>query len=809
MKPLVGTTSPLSAGPLLGPEACRHGSGARRRRLLGALAGMACLVLGLPASTAQSAQINCTVTFKVDPTTKLVLAPPTREQIACSDAKLGDLFFAQFQLLGTFNNVVGKTEAAAANALDSDANFGDWGDYTYGGRPPATGNPAVFRFTAPGIIPVPLRVEVHTWFLPEERVVYRFTIGQAVAAPAVNKWLQKLDATQNWSTVPVQMEIRIRPNADDTGFAVVDGLPPDVLAPAAAAGVVGAAELAQRGATDNFDQQNQMAKRIRDRLGLVFPTSGADEKNRFNVVVSFVTKLPLVSAGAEKDFTATITLPGRQDGYRVRIAALEIGDEVQPIDQVLKKFQPKSPVTDRGGPPTAKRPAVAPISTAGEVAFKKSLQAHETELADVLLHTTPLAPPRFVSNGERTELLKQLGGEERVASANDDNQPGATGGTKAPGSAANPLGVAVTYAPRTVRIDSSLHYTPEQNLTGELTGSSNNLFLRGDAAELSVDGGDGTRDASLSYDWPWGPRDDSGIAKNTAEAGAAYTFDHDVLMGQAAAAHAAEEIESLYLRDSVRLAASARAELKFRLTAGAEKASLNSAAPLFATAPGGQGILAAAGFQGDLAPVPAEDKTAHGWLARHTEAHVLAEGKQVWESRDRSYHTAYFDADVEVFSGAAEARNVYGQIAVGAGLASRETPAHALFRLGGDARLRGLEEGELVGRNYAFARLELGAGLGYLMDAFGPKTAGTAAAPSPPIFILGFAEAGRIDGTEAFVDSGSRRTAAQSLGGGIRAPVQTPGGNGPMSVNLGYAWSRQSIKHSGRTFTSVGLSFRY
>jgi hypothetical protein len=162
----------------------------------------------------------------------------------------------------------------------------------------------------------------------------------------------------------------------------------------------------------------------------------------------------------------------------------------------------------------------------------------------------------------------------------------------------------------------------------------------------------------------------------------------------------------------------------------------------------------------------------------------------------------------------------------GVGGSSSTTPIFKLFRLGGQANIRGIEEGEFIGRQLGFDQSEAGVSLPLILSLFKSKNkekekppsgeTEEAAAPKPsPLaalgissaFIKGFFDRGRVTNSSSF---GGMWNLADALKGyGVAVELQgLKVGNRRANLSIGYARSSQSVIHKkGLVSTTLFIDF--
>jgi hypothetical protein len=154
-----------------------------------------------------------------------------------------------------------------------------------------------------------------------------------------------------------------------------------------------------------------------------------------------------------------------------------------------------------------------------------------------------------------------------------------------------------------------------------------------------------------------------------------------------------------------------------------------------------------------------------------------------------------------------------------AGSGTRGTPIFELFRLGGAQNVRGIEEGEVIGRKISADQIELGLNAQVIRHWITGKPVsailqkgdcGEDGAPKPPIdlnnaFLKIFYDRGRISDPDSFVLPGGINRLVHGYGAAFE--LRALGGQN-LNLSIGYARSAQSVLHkSGTLFTGVSFSF--
>ena len=391
---------------------------------------------------------------------------------------------------------------------------------------------------------------------------------------------------------------------------------------------------------------------------------------------------------------------------------------------------------------------------------------------------------------------------------------------------------AVSYQPRLDEAVADLKLTPEDNVVGGASFSSRNLTAGlDDAFYVGFDAGENLQDATLSYNTATRKTAREHLWQMNGTAG--WTRDDEQRFGQATTPARGEKADAnvdldFWIHEQTTPATDTTPGLRrwFKVTpnVGWTRQSLASPEPLFIRDSNYRGVRAGlsfdAGWREDR-PTPKHS----GMHASRRSARVKVETLHTWREAGPDFTIARIRSEAQWQFGPGGERRHYLGFALQGGTASRETPVGAQWRLGGDEWLRGLEEGEIIGRHVFAARLEAGvdpfallggttaaasnsthasAALGSTEDA--PKKKAPTIADTP-ILLVASIESGRVSGQESLIANAAPSTAS-SFGLGLQ--FQNAGsGKSPMpfELNLGYAWSPQGQRENGRVYASVQFLF--
>jgi hypothetical protein len=197
----------------------------------------------------------------------------------------------------------------------------------------------------------------------------------------------------------------------------------------------------------------------------------------------------------------------------------------------------------------------------------------------------------------------------------------------------------------------------------------------------------------------------------------------------------------------------------------------------------------------------------------------LQRGEQ-WFGADYRFNKLSATFTTELFFGYMSPKDFFLRYNHVMGTSTHGTPVFELFRLGGPQSVRGLQEGEIIGRKLTADQVELGLNTMVLWHLLTGKSVTAAlhrnncdedAAPSALPFdiantyIKGFYDRGHIDDQDSFVTPGPTNRVAQ--GYGIALEIRELGSKN-IHLSFGYARSPDSALHkSGTLYTGVSYSF--
>jgi hypothetical protein len=198
------------------------------------------------------------------------------------------------------------------------------------------------------------------------------------------------------------------------------------------------------------------------------------------------------------------------------------------------------------------------------------------------------------------------------------------------------------------------------------------------------------------------------------------------------------------------------------------------------------------------------------------DAFVTTTAKRAFDFLGADFPFDQFTVNIggQLFFGPTSPTDIFLRFNSEVGVSSSRTPVFEQFRLGGPNNVRGLEEGEFIGRNMNFERAELGFKSTYLLNLFKRKAdQGAAAKPAPTVggidlsntYLKTFYDWGRVTNKTSIADLFKLASGVQGIGIGIELRGLNVGGK-RASLTIGYAYSHDSLLHkSGVLVTGLSL----
>lgn len=392
------------------------------------------------------------------------------------------------------------------------------------------------------------------------------------------------------------------------------------------------------------------------------------------------------------------------------------------------------------------------------------------------------------------------------------------------------LTFAVTRRPQiaSLSLKAGIGYNPEDSFTGLAQISETNLLHWNEVLSFSFSGGNQILSGLLSFSAFCDQTGDSQYSKCLTVSGKLFR-DRDQQLGNptgpklqnneaSGEAKFSAGYDSFTPRDYIlraegfdktrkRLRYTVRGDASFNYKDTSIDSFAAGSAPVSAGRVSSISLVIDQGLSYDLR------KTAQSKLGEF-DFFVTALAKRAFEflGGDSSFEQYSINLGSQLFFGPRTPTDMFLRFNGETGVSSRATPAFELFRLGGPNNVRGLEEGEFIGRNLNFERAEIGFKSTYLIGLFRAKrdAAGNAAQP-----VVGGIDLSNTY-LKAFYDWGSvgdRRSAnpfeitsgVQGLGFAVELRGLNVGGK-RASLSIGYAYSHDSLLHrSGVLVTSFSL----
>lgn len=202
--------------------------------------------------------------------------------------------------------------------------------------------------------------------------------------------------------------------------------------------------------------------------------------------------------------------------------------------------------------------------------------------------------------------------------------------------------------------------------------------------------------------------------------------------------------------------------------------------------------------------------------AGELDAFLTASAKKAFNFLGADFPFEQFSINIggQLFFGPTSPTDIFLRFTSEVGVSSSRTPVFEQFRLGGPNNVRGLEEGEFIGRNMNFERAEVGFKSTYLLNLFKRKPGNKDAAnPQPTVggidlsntYLKAFYDWGRVTNKASLADLFKLASGVQGVGIGIELRGLNLGGK-RASLTIGYAYSHDSLLHkSGVLVTGMSL----
>lgn len=396
-----------------------------------------------------------------------------------------------------------------------------------------------------------------------------------------------------------------------------------------------------------------------------------------------------------------------------------------------------------------------------------------------------------------------------------------------------------------------LGYTPREGVTGTAGITGQNLLGWNDSISFDLKGGPDNRRGDFDFSVPLPSRwwnDDERLSARVSLHGL-YSRALDTVLGQPRQATVDEEENAVRLRQSLIFRPFARRGPEAPgggTTAPSSALGLSESTALGLDAEIGRrdvelrGVAAPPGtpLDGVAAPLLVTFRASTGFEPRDkTEARVRLVDLRLESTFEQSFSIFGSDLTYQRWDVRASVEGVFWwfsrtprndvllRYVHGYGTANDGTPLFRFLRVGGESNVRGVEEGEFIGRRLQYQQVEAGVSLCALQHLVFPRKdapaetgAAAKAAPAGPE-----CQAGGFDLSRAFVKvfvdhaDVAERAVGRRLESGSKSIFGTgvalelhglPLGNQRLSLTIGYAYSPDSERHrSGTAFTQVVMPF--
>jgi hypothetical protein len=391
------------------------------------------------------------------------------------------------------------------------------------------------------------------------------------------------------------------------------------------------------------------------------------------------------------------------------------------------------------------------------------------------------------------------------------------------------------WLPRETEFTAGIGYSTDKGFGGKLGLTSRNLpLMKNSLLNFSIDAGTETQGGHFSLTLPDYYKSADGRWFAQLDLTADYKRDQDQKLGVPDQPGVDEERFTAALKNMLRFTANpAAASNKSGSKPGTWgynatlETTLGYSDTQFAPHPGRAREEQDGAFLFALA-----DLQQRGWREfRKADAPGLGKVEMFWQLRakkaftaglgDFDFFTAGTKASFTVYFGNESSRDYFVRVLGGGVLNSGNTPVIEQFRLGGDATVRGLEEGERIAQDVVYGSVEGGVRAGRIWQLIsrarerGPVTPQQTKSDKPIPNVGGF-DLGNTYVTlfydRAHIAQSPSQSGAdglpfnlESIGTALEIPLPASAVQG--RLRIGYAWSPQSIHERGRSFVSVALDF--
>ncbi|HEV2840007.1 MAG TPA: hypothetical protein VGW39_01665 [Chthoniobacterales bacterium] len=404
-----------------------------------------------------------------------------------------------------------------------------------------------------------------------------------------------------------------------------------------------------------------------------------------------------------------------------------------------------------------------------------------------------------------------------------------------PGSEGHDLVFSGVWLPRETEFTAGVGYSTDKGFGGTIGLTSRNLpLMKNSLLNFNVEAGTETQAGHFSFALPDYYKSADGRWSSQLELTADYKRDQDQKLGMPEQPGVDEERLTAALKNVLRFAATpaaASGRSGDKPGTWAYNASLETTLGYSDTQFASDRERAREEQEGSFLFALA-DLQQRGWREfRKADAPGIGKVEMLWQLRVKKGFTAGlgdFDflttgtrASFTLYFGNESSRDYFVRVLGGGVLNSGNTPVIEQFRLGGDATVRGLEEGERIAEDVVYGSVEGGVRAGRIWQWIsrarerGPATppATKSDKPLPEVggFDLGnsyvalFYDRAYITQSPPLIGVDRLPSNLESIGAAVEIPLPASSVQG--RLRIGYAWSPQSIHERGRSFVSVALDF--
>jgi hypothetical protein len=410
-----------------------------------------------------------------------------------------------------------------------------------------------------------------------------------------------------------------------------------------------------------------------------------------------------------------------------------------------------------------------------------------------------------------------------------------------PLAAANPDGTLAftgTWLPNDTEITAGIGFSTDKGVNGTINFSSfNTPFHDNDAFQLSITAGTEKSSGTLSYQLPY-YRSANGAWSADLNITGDYAKDTDSKLGVPNEETHDEEKWNAEVRNVLRNRSEKRSQTN-SVTDGfqpsrRQSTRLETAIGLSSvTLQGIEGIEDLSAEEGRFGYFLVEAGQQWTWEIRDPDKPGFGSFDLAWRNQSKFG----FDAgqgDFNFFStsgsisgtvrfGRLHSRDYLVRLRLAGGSITGTSPISEEFEFGGDSLVRGMEEGERIARGFAGGSFEAGISVNRLLSFLGKESSATPAGSNPETtttgqprsvlppqlsgaFLIAFVDYVKVTRSSSRSDDNSLGDQLKSFGAAldISLPVD---GDRAASIQLGYAWSPESVEEGGRFFTAARFDF--